>query len=204
MANAKTEMMTTPPAPGHFVNLFHARSVGPDDDPKFGIVMVFDKKDEGHMAFVNKVAGELNALTHKTWGVKVSDPSVDNSALKDGDKLNRPEWKGKYIMRLKTDRKPKVVDRATGLRDAEEPECYSGALYVCTFNVYAWTFGAAKKGVSGSLNNVMKHSDGEPIDGRTDPQDDFAKYAGEGAATGESAPPAGNGADDPALANDIL
>lgn len=193
MSKVKSGQYKTPAAEGHFVNLFTPRSVGSDDEPKYGIVIVLRKDNPEHMTFVNEIAAKMNEMTQEAWGTKLTDRGIENALLKDGDKEGRPEWKGAYIMRLKSERKPDVRNRAKGGAPATADECYSGALYRCMFGIFTWTYGNSKKGISAGLNNVLKYEDGEPVDGRTAAEDDFADDMDPGATAGPIDVPGGNG-----------
>jgi hypothetical protein len=60
-------------------------------------------------------------------------------------------------------------------RILDKTEIYSG-MFACV-SVAFFGYATGKKGIGCGLNNIMKVADGEPLGGRTTPEQDFADVA---------------------------
>jgi hypothetical protein len=138
----------------------------------FELALLFDKKDVD----LSEMKAEANRVAKEKWGDKL--PSKFTSPFRDGDeKDDRPEYIGMNYIRFKRPEKkgpPQVVgpnpkDHLTQGSGAFYSGCYGRVSYTC----FAWETGKNAGGVSFALNNVQKVRDGEPLDGRTNADDDF-------------------------------
>lgn len=83
---------------------------------------------------------------------------------------------GGIFMNLKTKQKPHVVDQ--NVQDIlDQSEFYAGCWAIASVNAYAYDQ-KGNKGVSFGLNNIQKVADGDPLGGRTRPEDDFKAVEG--------------------------
>lgn len=180
------------PFRGSFVSLVKpSLPPGETDESKarYQITIVLPKKDP----FWKLAAEAIKRAATEKWGkipakfvnpIKDGDENVDD----DGD-LRYPEFAGCYTLQVSTKRRPGIVDaRLQPITDPDE--LYSGAYYRATVGTYVWEHPTGGKGVSFNLNNVQKVKDGEPLDGSTTADKDFADFAEEEAEDGEG------GADD--------
>jgi hypothetical protein len=166
----------TPEFRGSFVNLFEPRGMpGVDDSKKkYQITMVLPKTDP----FWAKLDAAIKEIAIAKWG-KV--PPKFRSPIKDGDEMDRVEFADCKTLQATSLQQPGVVDeKVRPIIDAEA--AYSGAYYRMTIVLYAWEHAVGGKGVSASVQNVMKTRDGEAFSGRRDPTDDFSEFASADAA----------------------
>lgn len=154
-----------------FCHLFEPYKVGENDEAKYSVTIILDKKKnakdiEAIKAAIQKAA-EKGAQKH--FGGRV--PTNVNNTLYDGDtatddmgdlkNIKYPEYKGAYFMRLSTKYAPKVLgpDRQEII---DPTEVYSGMYGRVSLTAFAYS-GDGRRGVSAVLNNVMKTNDGEPL-----------------------------------------
>ena len=153
-----------------FVNLFEPKAMKEGDTPKYSVTAIIPKSDtktiEAIKAAIQKAA-ENGAQRH--FGGRV--PTNVNNTFKDGDtatddlgelqKNKYPEYANSYYIRLSTKFKPKVFN-ANREEIIDPTEVYSGCYGRVSMSFFAYS-GDGKRGVSASLNNVMKLEDGEPL-----------------------------------------
>ena len=165
-------MPNTPRGRVSFPSVFTATET-PNGDKKFQLTLIFDKDDPG----LPKLEAEVEECMKRKWGKK---PAKYKSPFLDGDEDGKPEYKGKTFIRLssKADRRPGVVDQDREPIEASDGSFYSGCYARASYNLYGWEY-MGKHGVSFGLKNVQKMADGEPLDGRTKPEDDFDDLSAE-------------------------
>lgn len=153
-----------------FVNLFEAKAMKEGDTPKYSVTAIIPKSDTKTIEAIKaaiRAAAENGAQKH--FGGRV--PTNVANTFKDGDTETNdmgdlqnekyPEYKGNYYIRLATRFRPKVLD-ANRQEIIDPTECYSGMYGRVSMTFFAYS-GDGKRGVSASLNNVMKTRDGEPL-----------------------------------------
>lgn len=153
-----------------FVNLFEPKAMKEGDVPKYSVTAIIPKSDTKTIEAIKaaiQAAAEAGAQRH--FGGRV--PTNVNNTFKDGDtetddlgelqKNKYPEYAGNYYIRLSTKFKPKVLD-ANRQEIIDPTEVYSGCYGRVSMTFFAYS-GDGKRGVSASLNNVMKVEDGEPL-----------------------------------------
>lgn len=153
-----------------FVNLFEAKAMKEGDTPKYSVTAIIPKSDTKTVEAIKaaiRAAAENGAQKH--FGGRV--PTNVANTFKDGDTETNdmgdlqnekyPEYKGNYYIRLATKFRPKVLD-ANRQEIIDPTECYSGMYGRVSMTFFAYS-GDGKRGVSASLNNVMKTRDGEPL-----------------------------------------
>jgi len=148
------------------------------DKARYQITIILPKKDP----FWKDAAAAIKAQATEKWGkipAKFVNPIRDGDENVDDDgNLKYPETAGCYTLQASTKRRPGIVDAK--LQPITDPdELYSGAFYRATVGTYAWDHPTGGKGVSFNLNNVQKVRDGEPLDGSTSADKDFADFAEE-------------------------
>lgn len=157
--------LVSPKFRGSYVNVMKARAIG-DGDPEFGMTIVLDKEDDEHMAFLAKVKKAMKAAAADKFG-DIPMEKWKHLPITDGDDSEQEEFHGKWLIRTKNKRQPGIlVMEEDGSRRAveRESEIYSGAWYHASIRPYAWKneFG---KGVSISLNGILKVQDDEQFGG---------------------------------------
>lgn len=153
-----------------FVNVFEPRAIKEGDVPKYSVTAIIPKTDT---KTVNAIKAAIQAAAEngaqKHFGGRV--PTNVNNTFKDGDtevddlgelkNAKYPEYKGCYYIRLSTKFPPKVLD-ANRQEILDPTEVYSGCYGRVSMTFFAYS-GDGRRGVSASLNNVMKTRDGEPL-----------------------------------------
>lgn len=163
-----------------FSNVFRPGKpiAGTSNEGKYGLTGLF-KKGEDLSAL--KAAAE-EAITEK-WGAdKAKWPKNLRSPFRDqGEKEFDGYVEGAIFINMTSKQRPGLVD--ANMNDIiDESEFYSGCYARASINAFAYD-NAGNRGVAFGLNNVQKLRDGEPLGGRTRPEDDFepvAEAAGSG------------------------
>lgn len=167
-----------------FPHLFEPYSIDGESDEKYSVQILVPKKDKKtYQALID--AEQAAAENGKAkWGGKIPSQlaSIIHDADEDGTAEDYPERAGHWYLNVSSSKKypPKVVDQQVQ-PIMDESEIYSGCYGRVSLTAFAYTFGK-KKGISFGLNNVQKMADGEPLDGRTTPDDDFDEVDEEDAA----------------------
>lgn len=91
----------------------------------------------------------------------------------DNGNVSLPEGHeaGAIFMNLKSNQKPGLVDQRLQSIESES-EFYPGCYAIASVNAYAYDV-KGNRGVSFGLGNLQKVAEGEPLSGRTRPEDDF-------------------------------
>lgn len=166
--------LVTPKFRGSYVTLMKARAIA-DGEPEFGMTIVLDKDDDEHLAFLAKLKKAMKAAILEKCGKDIPFEKCKHFPILDGDDNENEEFAGKWLIRTKNKRQPGilVLDEDGTRRAVEhESEIYSGAWYHASIKPYAWA-GDFGKGVSISLNGVLKVEDGDRFGGSDFSEDDF-------------------------------
>lgn len=162
-----------------FPNVFRTAKpmAGATGDPKYGLTALF-KKGEDISAL--KAAAEEACI--EKWGPKDKWPKNLRSPFRDaGEKEFDGYVEGAIFINATSKQRPGLVD--ANMNDIiDETEFYAGCYARASINAFAYDT-AGNRGVAFGLNNVQKLRDGEPLGGRTRPEDDFEPVA-EGAGAG--------------------
>lgn len=177
---------TTPPVRISYPTVVTPRAFAAGDDPKFSVVMMFDKKNKDHMSFLKDIREDLQACLEEKWPDAANRPrtplvGATLSPIKDGDKtVNRegipykeknPEYEGHFFIRASTKKKPVLADRnCQEIIDANE--IYGGCFCKVRLNVYAYAM-PKSKGLTFGLNGVQKWGDGESFGGSREAMDEM-------------------------------
>lgn len=170
------------------------RDDGTMSEPKFSITLLFDKDAD----FVHAKKLATDALAER-FGDRMKEPAFVAKLRKpfrdQGEKVDEkgalPEGyvAGCIFITATSKNRPGVVD-AAGADILEEKDIYSGCFVRASLNAYAYgglTTGFTP-GVAFGLQNVQKLADGDPLGGRSRPQDDFEPVApSEATASGAAA-----------------
>lgn len=174
------KIITRTPFRGSFCHLTEpSLPQGETDEAKarYQITIALPKKDP----FWKEASAAVKAAATEKWG-KI--PAKFQSPIKDGDNnldddgnLKYPEHEGCYTLQASSKRKPGAVGPdLKPIMTADE--LYSGAWYRATVRAFHWTHPTGGKGVSFSLENVMKVKDDDPLgSAASKPEDDFASFA---------------------------
>ena len=91
--------------------------------------------------------------------LKDADKDTDNSGTILSEKY--PEYKGCYVLKANSTRKPVVVDRSAQPIREEQGIIYPGCYVYAKVGVAGYTYGKMTKGVKAYLNGVQFVKDGE-------------------------------------------
>ena len=156
----------------NFVSVFEMRKNRNNDEMEYSIQIIIPKKS---VATIDKIKSAQAEILKNKFGDKIPkglyDPLVDcdNDERYSGTAV----YSGCYVMSLKNKReKPRVV--YADLQDiVDSRELVSGDYGRVSFDMFVFDK-AGKKGVTCSLLNVQKLSEGEPLSTISRPEDDFA------------------------------
>lgn len=166
----KLKRVVTPMFRVSYPALFQSRLNELSGKQEFGVVMLFDKKED---------ISALKALARKTveekWPDKETRPKNLRSPFRDGDEkyeeTGREEYKGITFINAKSKMRPGIVDQEMNPileADTLYAGCYARASVTC----YAYDM-KGNRGVAFSLQNIQKMKDGTPFSGKSKPEDDF-------------------------------
>lgn len=197
MAEAKGKgkrvRLLTPVFRACFVNVFNKARQMEDSsgEPKYEITMVFDKaylkKNPDELARFNAMRAAADAACLDKFKKPIKDVkfSTFHNPFRDGAEKEHLGGfgEGTLFVKASSKMKPGIVgpDRVTPIDDADAvyPGCYMRA----TVGFYG--FDNRMKGVGCGLNNLMFVRDGERLDGRTDPSEDFGEVPAMAGADGD-------------------
>lgn len=154
-----------------YANVFQPRAISEGQEPKYSVCVMIPKSDKDT---IEKIKAAIEAAKQEgasLWGGKI--PANLKLPLRDGDteRPDQPEFAGHYFLNASTKQKPGVVDKQLNpILDATE--FYSGCYGRVSLNFFPFNQ-AGNKGVGCGLQNIQKLEDGEPLGGRTRPEDDF-------------------------------
>lgn len=179
------KIMTKNPFRGSFVHLNEPVLPHGETDQskkKYQMTIALPKNDPFWQLVVQQ---QDIAAKEKFGGVvpaNIKYPTKDgDNILNDDGTLKYPEFEGCYTLQLSSKRKPdtnKLDASNTLVPIIDVEELYSGAWYRVCCTAWAWTHATGGKGVSFSVDTVMKVKDDEPLSGGGGiAADDFAAYA---------------------------
>lgn len=175
-----SKKIMTPEFRVSYPNVFQARADFDGQEPKFSIVMLFDKKTD--ITALKKLA---QSVVEEKWPDPAKRPKNLRNPFRDGDKEKEgmDGYAGVIFLRAASKTRPGLVDQALQ-PIIEASEFYAGCFARATINAFAYDK-AGNTGVSFGLQNIQKLRDGDPFSGRTKAEDDFsaADIDGEGAKT---------------------
>lgn len=165
----------TPEFRGSYVHLISPRKATEDAKAVYSMLIVLDPSDPEHDDYIYELEGWIEEVCKDKWG---EVPRRLKSPLKEGEDFSDgPEFEGMICFNASNVRRPGIVDADLNPIDEMdlEDELYSGAWYRASIRPYAWQHKTGGKGVSFSLDNVMKVADDEPLGATAPPaEEDFA------------------------------
>ena len=149
-----------------FPQLFEAKMVNGQGEPKFGASLIFDNT---HPAY-KLVSDAIEEVGKAKWGVKWASEkkaiaAKDKLALHDGDlKAQYAGYEGNYYVSASNKVRPTVIDRDRSPLTAQDGKPYAGCYVNASIEIWAQdnTFG---KGVNASLRGIQFSADGEAFSG---------------------------------------
>ena len=171
------KVITGPNTRWSYANVWEAKSVN-GGTPKFSVSLIIPKSDT---ATISKIRAAIEAAYKegeaklKGNGRSVPALSVLKTPLRDGD-TGRPDdeaYANAYFVNANSATAPGIVD-ADRQPILDRSEVYSGVYGRASINFYAFNSNG-NKGIACGLNNLQKIRDGEPLGGKSRPEDDFAE-----------------------------
>lgn len=175
MANNKSDprKCTTPEFRVSFPHVFKPNAfvnpkTGESQEPKFRLVMLFDKK-----ADLTALKKARVAAIREKWGDdKAKWPKNLRSPFRDGsEKSDMEGYEGKIFVSASSKQKPGLVNQQVQAIISED-EFYAGCYARATLFAYAYD-AMGNKGVAFGLQNIQKLRDGESFSGRKKAEDEF-------------------------------
>lgn len=166
----------TPEFRASFVHLARPNRIDEDSQAKYSLLMVLDPEDPDQADYLDTLEDWIDEVAEEKWG---EVPKRMRSPIREGEDINDSgEFDGMFCINLGNTRKPGIVDADLERIDEmdQDEQLYSGAWYRCSIRPYAWEHKTGGKGVTFSLDNVMKVRDDEPLGSTAPPaEDDFAE-----------------------------
>ncbi|MCU7522742.1 MAG: DUF2815 family protein [Ignavibacteria bacterium] len=165
-----------------YLHVWEPAAVDEGSEKKYSASIIIPKLVNGKKnPDVDKIVTAISAAIEQgkaKWGGKV--PSNLKTPLRDGDKEREDDdaYAGSYFINASSTTKPGVVD-ANIQTIINQDELYSGCYGRVSINFYAFDKGV-NKGIAAGLNNIQKLEDGDPLGGRSTPENDFAATASAG------------------------
>jgi len=160
-----------------FVNVFKPRFNDLSAREEFSMMILVPKSDR---ATVEKIEAAIETVKVEKWKGKA--PKSFHITFKDGDDEDQiPEsaepgeepYAGHYFMNVKSTTKPGIVDADLNTV-IDEGSFRSGDF--CKVSIQAFAYDQkGNRGVSFGLNNVQVLRKGEPLGGRSRPENDFER-----------------------------
>lgn len=160
-----------------YVHVFQPWAGAEGQEPKYSVCVLIPKSDTQTVASIKAAIEAAKEAGKSLWGGKI--PPNLRTPLRDGDaeRSDQPEFQGHWFLNASSKQRPGVVDKQ--LNPILEPtEFYSGCYGRVSLNFYPYNQ-AGNRGIGVGLNNIQKLADGEPLGGRTRPEDDFDVVAEE-------------------------
>ena len=163
--------VTTPICRLAFPALFEKRPKFGQTDASTGeysVTMIFDKE-----ADLSKLKNALIQAARNEFGAQVDLTKLDLKRIRDGNTMDRDEFKGKWVVRAKTSKiQPGVVDAKLN-KIIDPSEIYGGVYAHVALTAKAYEL--PQKGVTFYLNHVQKVKDGEAFATGVQAKDVFAE-----------------------------
>ena len=175
------DTIVTPECRFSYPNVFRARQVNNVGEPKYSISLLFPKG-----ADLSKLKQAAEAAAREKWGKdlpkNLRSPFLKAETLRDNASKPQLELEdGMVVIRASSKQRPGLVDAS--MQDIiDESQFYAGCYGRASLRAFCYEQ-QGNRGVSFGLQNVQKLRDGEPLAGRTRPQDDFEPVADAGGGT---------------------
>ena len=173
-----TKVITGPDTRWSYANVWEAKAIN-GGTPKFSLSLIIPKSDTATVeAIENATEAAYDIGSAKLKGNSRSIPplSAIKTPLRDGD-IEKPDdeaYANSYFLNANSTTAPGIVD-ADRQPILDRSEVYSGCYGRASITFYAFNSNG-NKGIACGLNNLQKIRDGEPLDGHTRAEDDFADF----------------------------
>lgn len=160
-----------------YVSIFKTRYNDLSGKEEYSMMILIPKEDR---KTIEKIEGAIETAKYEKWNNKL--PKNLREPLKDGDDENHiPEsaepgeesYANHYFMNVKSSTKPGIVD--ADLNQVIDEGSFRSGDY-CKVSIQAFAYDMkGNRGVSFGLNNVQVLRKGEPLGGRSRPENDFER-----------------------------
>lgn len=170
------KVITGPNTRWSYCNVWQPKSIN-GGTPKYSVSLIIPKSDT---VTINKIKAAIEAAYKegeaklKGNGRSVPALSVLKTPLRDGDaeRSDDEAYANAYFVNANSATAPGIVD-ADRQPILDTSEVYSGVYGRASINFYAFNSNG-NKGIACGLNNLQKIRDGEPLGGKSRPEDVFA------------------------------
>lgn len=180
MAGTQVRILT-PEGRVSFPHVFRPHAFNKDQEPKYSLTLLLPKNSPAVQKWVEETKSICDRLIKERWGD--NPPKKIHYPFRDGDEESYDGYAGNWFIAARNgkdkngvDHKPMVVrklrDGTTELLREEDfyPGCYA------IMSIVPFVFDQPmKKGVTFSLQNVLKTRDGSSFGATSNPNDDFAE-----------------------------
>jgi hypothetical protein len=141
---------------------------------KYSVSLIIPKSDTGTIKAIQDAVEQAKQDGKVKFGGKI--PEKLKLPLRDGDieRSDDEAYANSYFLNANSVEAPHIVDRKVQ-PILDRNEIYSGCYARVSISLYAFNSNG-NKGIACGLGNIQKIADGEPLGGRTRPEDDFSAY----------------------------
>lgn len=166
-AKKDAKQVLTPEFRVSFPAVFAPKAAAEGQEPKYSIVMLFDKATD-----ISALKSAVVAAIVGKWGAdKAKWPKGLRLPFRDGSEKEYEGYENVTFVTASTKQRPGLVDQ--NVQPIINPEEFYGGCWArATVAAFAYDK-AGNKGVSFGLRNVQKMRDGEAFSGRSKPESDF-------------------------------
>lgn len=169
---ASAAKVITCPCVISYPNLFKPRSVKPGDPQRYGCSLIFNVATD--RACLDRIRGAVWFVGGERWRdfeQMVQQRRVRLPWRRGEERDQKGYGAGKIFLNCNSESPPGVVDRQVQpILNASE--VYAGCQVIASINAFAYDRNG-NKGVSFGLNNIQKVGEGERLDNRSTPSQDF-------------------------------
>jgi hypothetical protein len=157
-----------------YVNVWEPKSVN-GSDPKYSVSLIIPKSDTETLKKIKSAIETAKKEGLAKLGGKI--PSHLKTPLRDGDtdRSDDEAYTDSYFVNANSFIKPGLVDKNVQ-PILDQTEFYSGCYGRASIIFYAYNVNG-NKGIACGLQNLQKLEDGEPLGGKSKPEDDFEPLA---------------------------
>lgn len=162
-----------------YAKLLEPGKEGEMDEGKYGTAFLISKGDKETIKLLRQAYNQALEVGKKNYKWTDKEISRMDDPIKDGDDVEAEDsvYTDMFYINARSKRKPQVINCRNEPLTTED-EVYSG-MYA-KISVTAFPYDKGGKGVSFSLNNVLKTRDGERFSGAASAENDFADDLEEG------------------------
>ncbi len=155
-----------------YLHVWEPSAVDEGQDPKYSASLIIPKSDKKTLKMIKEAIENAKVQGKSSkFGGKI--PANLKTPLRDGDE-ERPDdeaYENSYFVNANSKTKPGIVDVDCN-KILDQDEVYSGCYGRASITFYPFNT-SGNKGIACGLNHIQKLKDGEPLGGRSAPENDF-------------------------------